>query len=105
MTLPGFGKGMHYKVLSMDVDTGACSLKVKFETGYTLPPGLSYSELEMFIISGSITYGDTTYGENHHFLIPPGVSMPAMKVSRAATVLMFYNYGEPSLSPPPRTIR
>ena len=22
MTLPGFGKGMHYKTLSMDTDTG-----------------------------------------------------------------------------------
>ena len=32
MTLPGFSKGMHYKVLSMDTETGACSLKVKFES-------------------------------------------------------------------------
>ena len=96
MTLPGFSKGMHYKVLSMDVDSGACSLKVKFEGGYKLPPGMSYSELEMFIVSGSITYGDTNYGEGHYFLIPPGVSMPAMSVSRGAVAIMFYNYGEPS---------
>ncbi len=96
MTLPGFGKGMHYKVLSMDIDSGACSLKVKFEGGYKLPPGMSYSELEMFIVSGSITYGDTNYGEGYYFLIPPGVSMPAMKVSQGAVVIMFYNYGEPS---------
>ena len=89
MTLPGFGKGMHYKVLSMDIDSGACSLKVKFEGGYKLPPGMSYSELEMFIVSGSITYGDTNYGEGYYFLIPPGVSMPAMKVSQGATVIMF----------------
>ena len=51
MTLPGFGKGMHYKMLSMDTDTGACSLLVKFESGYKLPPGMSYSELEMFVVT------------------------------------------------------
>ena len=96
MTLPGFSKGMHYKVLIMDTETGACSLKVKFESGYSLPPGLSYSELEMFIVSGSITYGDKTYGEGYYFLIPPGVTMPAMKVSKGAVAIMFYNYGEPS---------
>lgn len=78
MTLPGFGKGMHYKMLSMDTDTGACSLLVKFESGYKLPPGMSYSELEMFVISGAVTYGDKTYGEGYYFLIPPGVSMPEM---------------------------
>ena len=43
MTLPGFGKGMRYKVLSLDSDTGACSLKVLFEPGYKQPPGMSYS--------------------------------------------------------------
>ncbi len=93
MTLPGFGKGMHYKMLSMDTDTGACSLLVKFESGYKLPPGMSYSELEMFVVSGSVTYGDTTYGEGYYFLIPPGVSMPQMTVKRGAKVIMFYNYG------------
>ena len=92
MTLPGFGKGMHYKMLSMDTDTGACSLLVKFESGYKLPPGMSYSELEMFVVSGSVTYGDTTYGEGYYFLIPPGVSMPQMTVKRGAKVIMFYNF-------------
>ena len=76
MTLPGFKKGMHYKVLSMDTDTGACSLTVKFETGYRLPPGMSYSELEIYILSGSIKYGDTVYKPGHYFWIPAGVTMP-----------------------------
>jgi len=83
----------------MDTETGACSLKVKFESGYKLPPGMSYAELEMFVISGSVTYGDTTYGDGYYFLIPPGVSMPEMRVKKGAVVLMFYNYGEPSFIP------
>ncbi|MEM9529931.1 MAG: DUF4437 domain-containing protein [Pseudomonadota bacterium] len=96
MTLPGFKKGMHYKMLSFDTDTGACSMTVKFEAGYKLPPGMSYSELEMFVLKGTIRYGDHTYGKGHYFWVPAGVTMPAFEVPRGCEVLMFYNYGEPS---------
>ena len=34
MTLPGFKKGMNYKMLSIDEDTGACTMTVKFDAGY-----------------------------------------------------------------------
>ena len=56
MTLPGFKKGMHYKMLSIDEDTGACSMTVKFEKGYRMPPGMSYTEYEMQILKGAIKY-------------------------------------------------
>ena len=95
-TLPGFKKGMHYKMLSIDNGTGACTMTVKYETGYTMPPGMSYTEVEMLLMSGTIKYGDETYRPGHYLRIPAGVSMPAMKVSRAATVLLMYNYAEPS---------
>ena len=57
MTLPGFPRGMQYKVLSLDTDDGACSLTVRFEPGYNQPPGMSYTEYELFIMSGAITVG------------------------------------------------
>ena len=38
--IAGF-KGSHYKVLSLDTDTGACTLKVRFDGGYKRKPGLS----------------------------------------------------------------
>lgn len=96
MTLPGFPRGMKYKVLSMDTDTGACSLTVQFEAGYRQPPGMSYSEMELFILKGSVTYGDTTYGKGNFFFVPAGVSMPAMTSTKGAEALLFYNFGEPS---------
>ena len=34
MPLPGFGSGMHYKMLSIDEDTGACTMTVQFDGGY-----------------------------------------------------------------------
>ena len=96
MTLPGFPKGMHYKMLSLDPDTGACSMTVRFDAGFRLPPGMSYSEMELFITSGSVQFGGEKYGKGNFFFVPAGVSMPAMSVPRGAEGLMFYNYGEPS---------
>ncbi len=96
MTLPGFGKGMHYKVLSMDRDNGACSLVVKFEPGYSLPPGMSYTEMELYVVAGSLQYGDQTFERGHYLWLPAGVSMPAMSSPNGARCLMFYNHGEPS---------
>ena len=96
MTLPGFPKGMKYKVLSLDTDTGACSLTVRFESGYRQPPGMSYSEMELFITSGSVKYGDDVYAKGNYFFVPAGVSMPAMSSPQGAEGLLFYNFGEPS---------
>ena len=96
MTLPGFGRGMRYKTLSLDVDSGACSLMVEFESGYRLPPGLSYTEYELFIMSGSLNFGDQHYKPGYYFCVPPGVSMPEMSAPRGCRALLFYNYAEPS---------
>ena len=49
--LTGF-KGSHYKVLSLDKDTGACTLKVRFDGGFKRKPGLSYSDSEIFVLNG-----------------------------------------------------
>lgn len=96
MTLPGFPKGIKYKILSLDTDTGACSLTVRFEAGYRQPPGMSYSEMELFITTGSVKYGDKAYAKGNYFFVPAGISMPAMSSSEGAEGLLFYNFGEPS---------
>ena len=96
MTLPGFPKGMHYKMLSLDTDTGACSMTVMFEPGYELPPGMSYSEMELFVMNGYIEMDGQKHGPGTYVCLPAGVSLPAMKMPRGITALMFYNYGEPS---------
>ena len=86
MTLPGFPKGMHYKMLSLDTDTGACSMTVQFEPGYELPPGMSYSEMELFVMQGYIEMGDKTARPGHlHLPAAPAWRMPAMKMPRGIT--------------------
>lgn len=96
MTLPGFGTGMHYKMLSFDTDTGACTMNVRFDSGYKRSPGFSHSEIEMFVLKGSLKFGKQTYIEGHYFVIPPGVFMPALSASKGAEVLLMYNGSEPS---------
>lgn len=96
MTLPGYKKGMHYKMLSVDEDTGACTMTVKYDAGYKLPPGMSYTEYELIILSGSIKYGDDICVAGYYLRVPAGVHMPAMHVPRGATVMLMYNFAEPS---------
>jgi hypothetical protein len=96
MTLPGFKKGMSYKMLSIDEDTGACTMTVKFDAGYRMPPGMSYTEYEMQVLTGSIKYGDDVVTPGYYLRVPAGVHMKAMYVPRGATALLMYNFAEPS---------
>ena len=96
MTLPGFPKGMQYKMLSIDTDNGACSMTVLFEPGYKQPPGMSYTEYELFIMTGSVTIGEKVHGPGSYVFVPAGVAIEALSSSRGATGLLFYNHGEPS---------
>ncbi len=96
LTLPGFPKGVHYKTLSLDTDSGACSLVVRLESGWRRPAGFSYSEMELFVLDGEIRAGEQGWGPGRYLWVPAGVALPAMHVPRSARALLFYNYGEPS---------
>ena len=97
MSLPGFGRGMRYKMLSMDTDTGACSMTAQFDAGYKQPPGFSWSEMEMIVIEGELQLGERVVRKGHYFYVPAGYALPAVGASQGALVLMMYNTGEPSL--------
>jgi len=96
LTLPGFPRGMQYKMLSLDPDSGACSLTVRWPAGYSLPPGMSYSEMEVFVLSGTLQIGTRSVGEGHYLWVPAGVALEALATSGGCEMLWFYNFGEPS---------
>lgn len=96
MVLPGMGLGYRYKMLSVDNETGACSMTVQLDGGYKRTPGFSWSEYEMMVVEGSVTFGDKTYHKGHYFYVPAGYAMGAMSSEQGAELLMFYNTGEPS---------
>jgi hypothetical protein len=95
-TLPGFPRGTHYKALSVDGDSGACTLILKFESGWRRPAGFSYTEMEMFVLDGTIIAGNEPYGPGRYLWVPAGVALPQMSVPRGARVIVYYNYGEPT---------
>ena len=93
--ISGF-KGSHYKVLSLDVDTGACTLKVKFDGGYKRKPGLSYSDVEIFVIEGRIKVGDEVWSRGHFAFIPAGMHVGAISIPQGAEGILMYNDSDPS---------
>lgn len=95
-TLPGFSGGSHYKVLSLDTDCGACTLKIRFDGGYVRKPGMSYSDMELFILNGAMKVGDQTIVEGHYLFVPAGHALPAISVDQGCEALVMYNDSEPS---------
>jgi hypothetical protein len=93
--ISGF-KGSEYKVLSMDVDNGACTLKVRFNGGYKRKPGLSYSDSEIFVLEGRIKVGDEVWTRGHYAFIPAGMHVGAISIPQGAEALVMYNDCEPS---------
>lgn len=89
-------KGSQYKVLSLDTDTGACTLKVRFDSGFKRKPGLSYSDMEMFVLNGSIRVGKEVWTEGHFAFIPAGMAVGAISVPQGAEVLLMFNDSEPT---------
>jgi len=93
--IAGF-QGSEYKVLSLDVDCGACTLKVKFNNGYKRKPGLSYSDMEIFVLEGRIKVGDKVWTRGHYAFIPAGMHIGAISAPQGAEALVMYNDSEPS---------
>lgn len=97
MRLPGFSPGMSYKMLSMDNETGACTMTTQLDSGYSQPPGFSWSEWEMIVIEGELQLAGRTARKGHYFYVPAGYAMPAISSEKGALALMMFNTGEPSL--------
>ena len=93
--IPGF-VGADYKTLSLDTDTGACTLKVRFNGGFSRKPGLSYSDVEIFILTGEMKIGEQMCKEGHYLFIPAGVALDAITVEKGCEILYMSNDSEPS---------
>lgn len=96
LLLPNLNGGMQYKMLSFDVDSGACSMTVQFDGGYRRSPGFSWSEMEMIIIEGELKVGDKICRKGQYFFVPAGYAMPEITSEQGCLALVMYNTGEPS---------
>lgn len=97
LELKGIPWGYNYKMLSIDEDTGACTMSVQWDAGYRQPPSVCYSDLEIFIMKGTMKIGDKLCHEGEYLYIPRGVSMPAFSTDTGCFALVMYNDTEPHL--------
>jgi hypothetical protein len=95
-SLRGFPRGSHYKLLSLDPGTGACSLKQRFDAGYRRPAGWSYSDMELFILRGEARVGGERVGEGQYYFVPAGSVFGPVASAGGFEALVFYNDGEPT---------
>jgi hypothetical protein len=71
---------------------------VRFDGGYKRKPGLSYSDVEIFVLNGSMKVGKETWVEGHFAFIPAGMTQGAIEVSQGCEALVMYNDGEPTFA-------
>ena len=93
--IAGF-KGSEYKVLSLDPDSGACTLKVKFKNGWKRKPGMSHSDVEIFLLEGRLKVGKAIWTRGHYAFIPAGMHVEAISASQGAEAIVMFNDAEPN---------
>lgn len=96
LALPGFARGIGYRVLSLDAATGAASLVLDVRAGFRQTGGYAHSALELYVTAGTLEVGEARHGAGGHLYVPPGVTLPPLAAPRGATVLAFYDDGPPS---------
>jgi hypothetical protein len=83
------------RVLSLDEETGASSLLLRYPPGYVREARESVSaDEELFVLSGDLTIDDTLHGRYSYAHLPAGTPRRRMASTEGAVVLTFFS-GEP----------
>ncbi|OPC79633.1 hypothetical protein B4N89_00545 [Embleya scabrispora] len=85
--------------LSYDEEDGSASLKVRFTSDWTRPAGTHQADTEWYVLSGSVTIGDTTLGPEGYWTTPAGVLTPPVTVTAGTEILLFREYGDWTFEP------
>jgi len=96
----GVRSGVETKVLSLDADSGAASLLVRYPAQWRGEPqgALSVDE-EFLVLGGSFSIGAQSYREKSYAHLPAGYARGPMASAAGAVVLTFLS-GRPSWSAP-----
>jgi hypothetical protein len=89
--------GVEVRVLSMDADTGASSVLLRYPPGYARdgPEHLDVDE-ELFVLDGDLTLNDVLYGRYAFAHLPAGYGRRRLASHGGAVVLTFFS-GEPAV--------
>ncbi|MFJ6797208.1 DUF4437 domain-containing protein [Streptomyces sp. NPDC091268] len=80
--------------LSYDEEDGSASLKVRFTTDWSRPPGVHHAATEWYVLRGRVTVGDTVLGPEGFWMAPAGVRAPAVTAAAGTEILLFREAGD-----------
>lgn len=80
------------RMLSLDDDTGASSLLIRYPSGFTRPgPERLDADEELFVLSGALTIGDVDYSPYCYAHLPAGTERTCMSSPKGALALSFFS--------------
>lgn len=92
----GVRRGVSSKLLSVDGETGASSVLVRYPPGWTHGDGQRLDcDEELFVLDGDLRIGTTEHRTKTYAHLPAGYTRGAMATNRGAVVLTFFS-GEPA---------
>jgi hypothetical protein len=92
-------RGCQTKTLSLDPDTGATSLIVRFPSGWTAPaPDFLGAAEELFVLEGLLELDGCRYGQDCYGWFPAGWRHAVRTAPDGAVALVFYD-AEPAARP------
>jgi hypothetical protein len=89
--LPDVRPGVECKILSVDDETGACSLLVRYPAGWSAVGGALTVADELFVLEGALTIGERTYADHAFAHFPPGFITGDWSSPRGAVVVEFFS--------------
>jgi hypothetical protein len=98
--LGGLRPGLEVKRLSMDADTGACSLLLRYPAGWKAPAQMLSVDEEVLVLDGALEVGGARFTAKHYGHWPAGYAPGDMASPEGATVLAFFS-ATPKIAPQP----
>lgn len=89
--LSGLRPGVERRVLSVDADTGACSLLLRYPAGWSAPAGALAVDEEFLVLEGSFEAGGRNYGDKTYAHWPAGFDAGVRTSAAGAVVLTFFS--------------
>jgi hypothetical protein len=93
--LGGTRAGLEYRQLSVDQDTGACSLLVRYPAGWHGAGGALAVDDEFLVLEGALEIGQRAYAQMSYAHLPAGFDTGAWSSRNGAIVLEFFS-GQPA---------
>ena len=87
----GARQGVESKTLSVDDETGAASVLIRYPPGWTAGAGYLEADEEIFVLEGSLEINGQTYGEYGYGHLPAGYARQGFSSQSGAVAITFFS--------------